>query len=71
MFPIKHVKSLDLLGGTPESPQEHSHKSKRILMSLQEHEIAQCTPNQHKMKSDSPSLAPEPSRIPHYTGKVA
>ena len=67
MFPIKHARNLDLLDGTSESPQEHFHMSRRTLMSLQEHEIAQCTPNQLEMKSDSLALAPEPACIPHYT----
>ena len=61
IFPIKHVRSLDLIPGTPESPQEHCHKSRRTLMSPQECEIAQCTTNQIKMKTDSTSLAPESS----------
>ena len=52
MFPIKHIRSLDLLDGTPESPQEHCHKSRRTLMSLQEVEIARCPPNQMEMKPD-------------------
>ena len=46
MFRIKHVRSLDLLGGTPESPQEHCHKSRGTLQSLQQCEIDPCTPNQ-------------------------
>ena len=60
-----------MLDGTQESPEEHCHKSKRTLMSQQEHEIAWCTPNQLKMKPDSPALAPEPSHIPHDTRQVA
>ena len=67
MFPIKHVRSLDLLDGTPDSPQEHCHKSRRTVMSPQEWEITQCTPNQLEMKTDFPALAPEPSRIPQHT----
>ena len=27
-FPTKHVWSLDFLDGTPESPQEHCHKTR-------------------------------------------
>ena len=50
VFHIKQVRSLDLLDGTPESPQEHWHMSSGTLMSLQESEIARCTPNQVKMK---------------------
>ena len=46
MFPIKHVRSLDLLGGTPETPKEHCHKSRGFLMSPQVHEMDRCTPNQ-------------------------
>ena len=59
MFPIKHIRRLDLLDGTPESPQEHCHKSRRTLMSLQKCEIAWGTPNQIRMKPDSPALAPD------------
>ena len=67
MFPIKHVRSLDLLDVTPESPKEHCHKSRWTLMPRQEGEIAWCTPNQLEMKRETPALAPEPSRIPHHT----
>ena len=61
MFPIKHVRSLDLLHGTPESPQQHCHKSRRTLMSPQECKIPRCTTNQLEMNPDSPALAPEQS----------
>ena len=71
MFPIKHVRRLDLHDGTPESPQEHCHKFGRTAMSPQEREIVQCARNQHKIMTDSPALAPEPSRIPHLTQQVA
>ena len=71
MFPIKHIRRLDLLDGTPESPHEHCHKSRRPLMSPQEHEIALCTTNQLKMKPNFSALAPEPSRVPHDTRQVA
>ena len=64
MLPIKHVRSLDLLGGTPESPQEHPHISRRTLMSPQQCEIAQCSPNQLEMMLDSPALALEHSPVP-------
>ena len=40
-------------------------------MSLQECEIAQCSPNQLKMMRDSPALASDQSPIPHHTGQVA
>ena len=70
VFPIKHVRSLDWLDGTPENPKEHCHKSRRTLMSLQQCEIAQCTPNLFDMKPDSPALAPEPCHIPHHIQKV-
>ena len=66
-FPIKHVRSLDLLDGTPVSTQEHCHKSRKTLMSLQKCEIARCNPNQLEKKCDSHALGPEPSRIPHHT----
>ena len=71
VFPIKQGRSLDLLDETLESLQEHAHKSRRTLMSLQECEIARCSPNQLEMKPDSPALAPEQSPISHQTGEMA
>ena len=71
MLPIKHVRSNELLDGTPESLQEHSHKSRRKLMSPQEWKIALFTTNQIEMKPDSPALAPDQSRVPHHTLLVA
>ena len=67
MFPIKEVRSLDLLDGTPESPQEHAHMSSRTRMSPQEFEITQCRTNQLEMMPDSPALTPELYSIPNYT----
>ena len=58
VFPIKHVWSLDLLDWTPESPQQHCHKTRRTLMSPQECKIAQCTQKQIKMRPISLSFAP-------------
>ena len=57
MFPIKNVRSLNVLDGTPESPQENCHKSRGTLLSPQECKIAQCTTSQLEMKPISPSLA--------------
>ena len=59
MFPIKHVRILDLLVRTIVSPPEIPHKSGRTLMSLQECEIARCNPNQLEMTTDSPAQASE------------
>ena len=72
-FQVPHqtLRSLDFLGGTPESPQEHRHESRRTLMSPQEHEIALCTQNQLKMKTNFTALAPEQSCLPHHTQQVA
>ena len=67
MFPIKDVRRLDLLDGTPEIFQEHCHKSRGTLMSLQQCEIARCAPNEIDMRTDSTALDPGPSRIPHET----
>ena len=67
VVPIRHVRSLDLLAGTPESPKEHCDKARGTLMSPQECKIAWCTPNELEMKRDSPALAPEASRVPHLT----
>ena len=71
LFPIKHVRSLDLLDGTTESPPKVPHKSRRTLISPQDCEIARCRPNQLEMKTNSPSLASEQVRIPHHTGQLA
>ena len=71
VFHIKHKRSLDFLYGTPESPQEHSHKSSGTLSSLQQHERAPRTPNQLEMRPDFPAFAPEPFCIPYQTGQVA
>ena len=65
VLPIKHVRNLHLLHGTPESSQEHCHKSRGTLMSPQQWEIAQCTPNLLEVKPDSPALAAVLSRFPH------
>ena len=54
-----------MLDGTPESPQEHSHKSRRTLMSSQEWEIARSTPNQLEIYPVSPALSPQTSHVPH------
>ena len=71
LFPIKQVRSLDLLDGTTESPQEILQKSRRTLMSLQEFEIPQGSPNQLKIKPYFPALAPEQFPVPQQTRQVA
>ena len=71
LFPIKQGMSLDLLDGTTESPPEIPLKSRRKLMSLQECEIAQGSPNQLEIRPDSPALAPEQFPVPHHTRQVA
>ena len=71
LFPIKQVRSLDLLDGTIQSPPEIPHKSRRTLMSPQECEIAWCSPNQVEMTTNSPALASEQCPIPHHTGQLS
>ena len=71
LFPIKQVRSLNLLDGTTESPPEVPHKSRRTLMSPQECEIARCSPNQLEMTTNSPALASQQCPIPHHTGQLA
>ena len=71
VFPIKHVRSFNVLDGTPESPQDHCHKTRGTLMSPQECKIAQCSTCHLEMKPISPSLAPWLSRVPQNTVKVA
>ena len=64
LFPIKQIRSLDLLDGTTENTPEIPHKSRTTLMSAQECEIAQSSPNQLKMTTNSPALASEQCPIP-------
>ena len=45
LFPIKHIRSLDLLDWTLESPQEHCHKTRRTLMSPQKCKTNWCNFN--------------------------
>ena len=71
MFPIKDIRNLDFHDGTEENTQEHCHNKRRTLMSPQECKIDWCTPNELKMKHISPSLNPQPSRIPHHIQQVA
>ena len=71
LFPIKQVRSLDLLEGTTEGPPDIPHNSKKTLMSLKECEITQGSTNQLKMKPDPPELAPEQFPVPHHTRQVA
>ena len=40
-------------------------------MSLQDCEIAQCSPNPLEMMTNSPALASEQCPIPHRTGQLA
>ena len=69
-FPIKQVRSLDLLGGTTESPPEIPDKSRRSLMSPQECEIALCSPHHLEMKTNSCALASQQCPVPHHTGQL-
>ena len=71
LFPIKQVRSLDLLQPATESPPEIPHKSRRTLMPPQEYEIARCSPNQLEMTTNSPALASEQCPVPHHTGQLA
>ena len=60
-----------MLDGTKESPPEVPNKSRRTLMSLQECQIAWCSPNQLGMTTKSPALASEQCPIPDHTGRLA
>ena len=71
LFPIKQVRSLDLLDGTKESPPEAPNKSRRTLMSPQECQIARCSPNQLEMTTSSPALTSGQGPIPDHTGRLA
>ena len=71
MIPNKHVRSLDLLDGTPESPKEHLHKSIMTLMSPKECEIVWFNPNELEMTPESPVLDLVQSLVPHHTRQMA
>ena len=71
MFPIQHERSLDLLNGSPESPQEQPHMSRMTLMSPKECEIVWCNPNQFEMMPDSPVLDLVQRPVPHHTRQEA
>ena len=70
-FPIKQVRSLDLLDGITESLPEIPHKSRRTLMSPQECEISRCSRNQLDMMKNFPALASEQCPVQHHTGQLA
>ena len=71
LVPSQTLKEPYLLDGTTESPPEIPHKSRRTLMSLQECEIAWCSPNQYKMTSNSLALASKQCPVTHHTGQLA
>ena len=71
LFPMKQVRSLDLLDGTTEIPPEIPHKSRRTLKSPQECEIARHSPNQLEMMTNSHALALEQCPVPHHTVHLA
>ena len=60
-----------MLDGTPESPQEHPHKSRMTMISPKEREIVHCIPNQLEMRPESPLLDLQQSPVPHHTRQVA
>ena len=67
----KDVRSLDLLDGIPESPQEHPHQSRRKLRSLPECKTDHCSPDHLEMTPNFIALAPQQSPIRHDTLQVA
>ena len=70
LFPIKQVRSLDLLDGTKQSPPEVPNKSRSTLMSPEECQVARCSPNQLEMMTNIPALASEQCPIPDHTGRL-
>ena len=60
-----------MLDVTTESPPEIPHKSRRTVMSPQECEIDQCSPNEVEKTTNTPALASEQCPIPHHTGQLA
>ena len=60
-----------MLDRTKESPLEIPNKSRRTLMSPQECQIAQWSPNQLEMPTSPPALASEQCPIPDHTGRLA
>ena len=60
-----------MLDGTAERLPEVPEKSRGTLMSPQECEIAQYSPNQLEMTTNTPALTSEQCPIPHPTGQLA
>ena len=60
-----------MLAGTTETSQEVPHKSRRTLMSPQECEIAQYSPNQLEMTTNYPALSSEQCPVPHHAEQLA
>ena len=60
-----------MLDGTKESPPEVPNKSRRTLMSLQECQIAWCSPNQLEMTNNPAALASAQCPIPDNTGRLS
>ena len=64
LVPNQTGKEPDLLDRTTESPRQIPQNSRRTLMSLQEYEIPQGSPNQLKIKHYFPALVPEQLPVP-------
>ena len=69
MFQLKQEWSLEVLDGTPEFPQEHSHKSRGTMRSTQRKERAPCTTNDLDMRADSLALTQENCQVSRSTSR--
>ena len=67
MFQLKQELSLEVLDGTPEFPQEHSHKSGGTMRSPQRKERAPRVTNDLDMRADSLALTQEDCQLSRST----
>ena len=70
MFPIKHIRNLDLLDVNPENTQEQPHKSRMTLKSPKECETVRCNRNQFETTPDSTVFDLGQSPVPQHTRQL-
>ena len=56
VFPIKHVRCLNMFDGTPESPKDHCHKTRGTLLSPQECKKSSVYPKSTQDEANFPFI---------------
>ena len=69
VFHNQQERRIDFLYGTPETPEEHHHKSRGTPRSMPQHKRSPCTPNHLKMRADSLASPPKECRLSICTSK--